>query len=263
MLLDNEDYIGCALTPTMVDNSTLAIDITVDGHNWYFTKNEDGEYCFLNQAGKLERYKSPEFSHLFHDNAFSGRGHIWDGVLPILPKYLFVGSGANTFMFAYPQNDYIYREYNSMQNSFDVKAHSLYLQQWVENGLIGLCAFLVFCLVYLLNCIRIYRKANLHESNTWIGIGLFAGVTAYLIVGIANDSNVCTAPVFWILLGLGMAVNRIIAEKQKLIPETSAEKKDTLKEEVRRRCTQCHLAPCSISCSGIRNEKYQEFLTKK
>lgn len=100
-----------------------------------------------------------------------------------------------------------------MQNTLDVKPHSLYLQQWVENGLIAMCALLVFCLGYLVNCIRIYRKADLHESLTWTGIGLFTGVLSYLIVGIANDSNVCTAPVFWILLGLGMAVNRMLSEK--------------------------------------------------
>lgn len=211
-VIDDKDYIGCAVTPMMVED-ILAVDVTVDGHNWYFAKTKDDGYCMINQAGKLERYKSPEFSYLFYDNALNGRGRIWDGVLPILRHYLLVGSGANTFIFAYPQNDYIYREYNNMQNTLDVKPHSLYLQQWVENGLIAMCAFLVFCLGYLVNCIRIYRKADLHESLTWTGIGLFTGVLAYLIVGIANDSNVCTAPVFWILLGLGMAVNRMLSEK--------------------------------------------------
>ena len=114
----------------------LAVDITLEDHHWYFTKLEDGSYCIINQAGKLERYRSPEFSSLFNNNALNGRGHIWNGVIPILGKHVLIGSGTNTFLFAYPQNDYIYREYNGTENMLDVKAHSLYLQQWVENGLL-------------------------------------------------------------------------------------------------------------------------------
>lgn len=31
-----------------------------------------------------------------------------------------------------------------------------------------------------------------------------------LVVGLANDSSVCVAPLFWILMGLGFAVNHMI-----------------------------------------------------
>lgn len=37
-----------------------------------------------------------------------------------------------------------------------------------------------------------------------------------MIAGIANDSNVCTAPVFWGMLGLGLAVNRMLVKKENL-----------------------------------------------
>ena len=75
--------------------------------------------------------------------------------------------------------------------------------------------------------IRIYRRANLHESLSWVGFGLFAAVLVYLIAGIANDSNVCTAPVFWGMLGLGLATNRMISEKEGLfVKETVIEETD-------------------------------------
>ena len=38
----------------------------------------------------------------------------------------------------------------------------------------------------------------------------------YVIAAVANDSNVCTAPVFWGMLGLGMAVNRMLVAKENL-----------------------------------------------
>ena len=45
----------------------------------------------------------------------------------------------------------------------------------------------------------------------------------YVIAAVANDSNVCTAPVFWGMLGLGLAVNRMLVEKDGLfVKETAA-----------------------------------------
>ena len=216
-ILQDPAYLGCTITPVMYQDM-LAVNINLEEHDWGFTKTDEGSYCIINQAGKLEQYRSPEFANLFHDNALNGRGHIWNGIIPILGKYTLIGSGANTFLFAYPQNDYIYREYNGMQNMFDVKAHCLYLQQWVENGLPALLALLGFFLWYMVRCIRIFRKADLKDPLVRTGIGIFTGLLTYMIVGLANDSNVCTAPVFWVMLGLGMAVNRIIVEKQGLFP---------------------------------------------
>lgn len=217
MLVDDK-YLNCMITTVMYGDK-LGVQITTDGHSWIFTQNNENRYVLINQAGKEEIYKSAKFSTLFRDDALSGRGHIWDGIVPILKKYIFIGNGANTFMFAYPQNDYIYREYMNMQNVLDVKAHNMYLQQWIENGLIAMISFIVFCLWYVISSVRIYRRAKLTDQFVWIGIGIFTGIVCYLIVGLANDSNVCTAPVFWIILGLGMAINRII-------------KKDTLCESV-------------------------------
>ena len=44
-----------------------------------------------------------------------------------------------------------------------------------------------------------------------------------MIAAVANDSNVCTAPVFWGMLGLGMAVNRMLVEKDGLFVKETAE----------------------------------------
>ena len=145
----------------------------------------------------------------------SYRGHIWDMTIPFLGKHVFMGSGANTYMLEYPQDDYIGQKY-IYANGYEVKAHCWYLQQWVETGLIGTIALFIFLMWYVVQSIHIYRRANLHESLSWIGFGLFAAVLVYLIAGIANDSNVCTAPVFWGMLGLGLATNRMLVEKEKL-----------------------------------------------
>ena len=59
----------------------------------------------------------------------------------------------------------------------------------------------------------------------------------YMIAGIANDSNVCTAPVFWGMLGLGLAVNRMLVKKENLfvVKETvSAESDTAVKQSISR-----------------------------
>lgn len=60
----------------------------------------------------------------------------------------------------------------------------------------------------------IYRRANFKDSLVLIGFGIYVGTVAYMIVAMANDGNVTTAPVFWCVLGLGMAVNRMIIRKE-------------------------------------------------
>ena len=192
---------------------------------------------FLNSAGKLIKYPQLKQSHLFRDDAMSNRGHIWNNTIPVLGKHVFMGAGANTYMFEVPQNDYISQNYVYGANSYDVKAHSWYLQQWVETGLIGTLALLVFLFWYLVQSVRIYRRVDLHESISWVGFGLFAAVLVYMIAGIANDSNVCTAPVFWGMLGLGLAVNRMLVKKENLfvVKETvSAESDTAVKQSISR-----------------------------
>ena len=228
-VIQNEGYKNCEISAVMYDDK-LALSVNLDDHLWYFTKNEQNNYVIINQAGKLEEYKSANFSTLFRDDAISGRGHIWDGIIPVLSKYIFAGNGANTFMFAYPQNDYIYRAYYEIPNIFDVKAHNLYLQQWVENGMLAMLAFISFYFWYAIVSIRIYRKIDFKNPMAKIGFGVFVGTMVYMFVGLANDSNVCTAPVFWVILGLGMAINRILKEHDVVI--SNIFKKDEEQEQL-------------------------------
>ena len=220
-MITNILYLGCRITPTWLSD-TFCVKVSVEDHDWFFTKDDQGEYYMFNQAGKWESYQSPEMFHIFNDYMMNGRGHIWNGALKaIADKKFIIGNGANSFLFVFPQGDYIYRAYNDIENRLDVKPHNIYLQQWIENGVFAMCAFFLFFLDYILKSIRIYRKASLRESLTWIGLGIFAGTVSYMIAGLANDSNLCTAPVFWVLIGVGIAINRII--KAKMQPKETDE----------------------------------------
>lgn len=212
--LDNKLFERVFVQPFLWGSQNLpAVSVWIDGYAWDFVNISGEGYYYANPAGKLVKDFYVGKTDFFADDAMSSRGHIWNLTIPLLGKHILIGSGANTYLFEYPQNDYIYQAYVIGPNNYNVKAHCWYLQQWVENGLFGTIFLLIFILFYLAKSIRIYRRVDLHESISWVGFGLFAAVLVYLIVGIANDSNVCTAPVFWGMLGLGLATNRIIEER--------------------------------------------------
>lgn len=213
--IDDSRFENIVLQPIWYGNDTLAVVVSIDGQNWSFAKIDGQGYYFYNYARKLVKWEGVKGANLFKEDALSGRGHIWNMTIPLLGKHVFIGSGANTYIFEYPQDDYIGQQM-IYANGYEVKAHCWYLQQWVETGLVGTLAMLIFVGWYIVRSIKIYRRVDLHESLSWIGFGLFAAVLVYLIAGIANDSNVCTAPVFWGMLGLGMATNRMLVEKEKL-----------------------------------------------
>ena len=200
------------------ENEVPAVAVWSDGLTWNFV-NLGGVYYYCNTAGKAVEFPNVKNISLLREDAMSFRGHIWNMTIPLLGKHVFMGSGANTYMFEYPQNDYLGQVYIYGGSSLQVKAHCWYLQQWVETGLIGTLALLAFLGWYVIRSMRIYRRADLHESISWVGFGLFAAVLVYLIAAIANDSNVCTAPMFWGMLGLGLATNRMIVEKEKLFAQ--------------------------------------------
>ena len=233
--MDDSRFSGVQLQPVSFGDSLPGICATIDGVQWNFINTDENGYEYLNPAGKLVKFENPKVSKVFLDDAMSNRGHIWNKTIPLLGKHAFMGSGANTYMFEVPQEDYISQNYVYGANSYDVKAHSWYLQQWVETGLLGTLALLVFLFWYLVQSVRIYRRVDLHESISWVGFGLFAAVLVYMIAGIANDSNVCTAPVFWGMLGLGLAVNRMLVKKENLfVKETavSAESDTAVKQSI-------------------------------
>lgn len=231
--LKDSRFENVLIQPVQMQDGTPAVSVWIDWVSWNFVFDENEGCLFYNSAGKLVKDVNVKNADWFNEDAFSYRGHIWNLTIPILGKHVFMGSGANTFMFEYPQNDYLYRVTEEGAGTYDVKAHCWYLQQWVENGLIGTLSLIVFLGWYLVRSIRIYRRVDFRESISWIGFGLFAAILIYLIVALVNDSNVCTAPVFWGMLGLGLAVNRMIIEEHGLFVETVVEEHQSRETENR------------------------------
>ena len=212
-VLDDLSYADCRITPMYLEDK-IALQVTMDDLDWYFAKLEDGTYYYYNAMGKFTKIPDVKVSTLFPNNIISGRGALWNRIVPILKSNIILGTGSNTFVIAYPQADYITKKYVGTENLFDVKAHSFYFQQFVENGLLALLALLAFYGWYFVDSFKLYSKIKNFSFCSMVGLGIMLGTFNYMIIAVANDSNVNTAPVFWILLGAGMAMNRIVSSEK-------------------------------------------------
>mgnify|MGYP001179531815 CR=1 FL=1 len=138
----------------------------------------------------------------------SMRGYIWSRSIPLLKNNIIIGSGPDTFIYQFPQNDLIGKYYAfDTPNMIIDKPHNLYLQIALNDGLIALLAFLVLMLIYIVDSIRLYSLKNEYTKSQILGGANCLGVVGYLFAGIFNDSVVSVAPVFWIVLGVGVALN--------------------------------------------------------
>lgn len=180
-----------------------------DGKLIYFVSTENG-YQYYTYAGKVGVPDYPESAIFTNYGRFaSGRGYLWSRSIPLLKKYFILGSGADTFSIAFPQNDVVGKTNYGYNYSYITKPHCLYLQIGVQHGVLGLICFLAVCIIYIVQSFRLYWRGTFTDSRQWFGLGIMLGIIGYLISGISNDSTITVAPLFWALLGIGFAVNRM------------------------------------------------------
>lgn len=184
---------------------------------WNFVCDEKGEnYRYLTGFGKeSDMIMADSFGFENYQRAFSGRGYIWSRTLPLLKEHIFLGSGPDTFVLEFPQEDYLKMKQNGYQNVIMTKPHSLYLQVGVQTGVLSLICMLAFLTWYVIWGLKLYAFRKLATQTEAFGMAAFIGSIGYLITGISNDSMVVTAPVFWGMIALGLAANILVAKCRK------------------------------------------------
>lgn len=145
----------------------------------------------------------------------SSRGYIWSRSIPLLKDTLILGSGPDTFSFDFPQHDLLGKLYAyGTTNMIISKAHNLFLQIGLNNGVVALIAFVILIMVYIIDSFKLYALKNKYDEKQILGSILALSVIGYLFTGLFNDSVICVAPIFWIILGVGAAVNFINKKAQ-------------------------------------------------
>ena len=208
--IQDERFQGIHLNPVYSEDMYMLRFSADSGITWYFS-NETGKdkegYYFYTPYGKWDKVNNPEVFDM-KESLFSGRGYIWSRTIPLLKNYMIKGSGPDTFTLVFPQDDYIGLENHGFKGSIVSKPHNLFLQIGVQTGVISLIAFLSLYLIYFIQSVRVYIKNKFESYSAQIGVGIFLATIGYMIGGITNDSTITVSPIFWILLGIGFAMNQ-------------------------------------------------------
>lgn len=187
----------------VTERGSLRFIATDEGMKYVTKRGEIEPVLSIKDIKRVEMFDGKE-------KVGTGRVFIWSRTIPLLKDRMLLGSGPDTFSLAFPQNDHI-GKYKTFGNSEIVvdKPHNMYLQIGVNTGVMSLVAFLVLLGAYFITGIKAYFNSDYENYMEIIGGGIFLAIIGYCVAGIFNDSLVSVAPVFWGLLGIGIAVNMI------------------------------------------------------
>ncbi len=204
---DLDFYIG------MDSSMNVGFKIT-SGKEEYFTYRDTAydTYYYVNSYGRRAKIYSGETidSPIFRlFGGMSGRGYIWSKTVPILKETFFIGSGPDTYSFMFPQYDYVALKQDGWKQLI-TKPHSMYLQMGVNTGVISLISFLVFYIGYFIQSFKLYWMKKDNGFVHTCGAAIWMGSICFMLSSLTNDSTIGVSIIYWTLLGIGFACNKMI-----------------------------------------------------
>ena len=190
-------------------------------------KLQENGFNIIGERGDLvDKIEQPEkagFAGM--EKLASSRGYIWSRSIPLLKKTVLVGNGPDTFAFVFPQKDYIgkLRAFDKADIIVD-KPYSFYLQTGINTGVLSLISILFLFGAYFVSSLKIYSKKRFNNEFEAAGMAAFIAFCGYAASVVFNDSTVSVGPVFWAVLGIGIAcnyMNSMKAERELTQPQES------------------------------------------
>jgi len=188
------------------ENNMVHMVIDTDGISWPFIL-EENSLSFRNIYGN---YKTLSYSSSFgfegNERMGSSRGYIWSRTLPLMFAKPYLGYGPDVFPLVFPQEDYIgkYYAYGTYNMIVD-KPHNIYLQQAMNAGIPNLLVYLALLGIFIFMGFKRFVLNKFQFDNFYIP-ALLTSVISYSIAGFFNDSSVHVAPVYWVMLGIGLSL---------------------------------------------------------
>ena len=147
----------------------------------------------------LPGFRSRIWSLAGAENTLNYRIRIWQGVWSAISRFWFWGNGPGSFGIVYP--------FYERDLAWGTHAHSLYLQLWLEYGLVGLLTLLILWLFLL----------GRNRSKPVTGVV----VAVYLIGGLSESwmSNNFSGWYFWIFCGMLSVVKRSVKVTPSLVTD--------------------------------------------
>lgn len=155
-------------------------------------------------------YKPASFGFAGKEHWGSGRGYIWSRTFPLMGRVLLLGTGPDTFAFEFPQNDMVSKtKYFGQPYIIVDKPHNLYLQTAVNTGVVSLLALLFLFGYFIIRAFLSITNTNGRDWLFGLRLGILTGICGYLTAALTTDSVISVAPVFWAVMGLGLAAERL------------------------------------------------------
>lgn len=175
----------------------------------------DGEWKYYTPFGKLMKLHTVEsFGFKDSQNIANRRGFIWSRTIPLMKDYWFTGIGPNAFIIAFPNDDFVGSKRVGDTTTLVDKPHNAFLQTFIQTGGVSAIAYAGLWIVYMVCGIRILWGRKKYTDLEKISMGLLTGMFAFFIAELTNDTVVGTQNIYWILLGTGFAINRIICAER-------------------------------------------------
>lgn len=193
-----------------MDSGTQNLLMQYQDITWEFVKaNGSPQFVYINFYKRGDEIRTADSVLKGYEKLFTGRGYIWGRAIPLLKEHILVGSGPDTFVEEFPQQDYVMKANTGrwMLEQIPSKAHSLYLQSALQTGILSLLCLLIFWGSYAVSSVRSLKQKK-DSSFFAVDAVILLSVTAFLFMGLMNDSNLAVSPLFWGMLGLGCAMKK-------------------------------------------------------
>ena len=211
--IDDDKFKDMTITPTEDEEGKQILSIGLKGEKqkWNFTKTDDGVMLVNDLGNTVKMENIPHWGFKDNPKFGSGRGYIWSRSFPLLKDTIILGHGADTYCVYFPHKDYV-GKYNTNWNINMVvdKPHNMFIGIAINTGLISLLALLAFFGMYIVQSFRLYFRHEMKSFMAFAGAGIFLGICGFLVSGLVNDSSVSVMPMFYGLLGTGIAINMMI-----------------------------------------------------
>ena len=209
--IDDERFDWVTFEPGSDDQGNRFLVLMTDEHPWPFMITKEGPKFFtgLHKLVDLKQVESIGFKN--NGTWGNGRGYIWSRSLPMIKDTILLGHGADTYCIYFPHQDYV-GKYNSGSFSDNIniivdKPHNMYIGIAVGTGVLSLLTLLALWGIYIVQSFLLYRRESYDRFITFAGAGICLGICGFLVSALVNDSSVSVMPMFYGLLGTGIAIN--------------------------------------------------------
>ena len=213
IMFADEGYSNHKLTVN-ADKGRFKVNVYQQEFMLYLTK--EGGFTMRGSGGVVGTTDYPDRLEFMdgYERFATSRGYIWSRSIPLMKDTLLVGNGPDTYAIVFPQKDYV-GKMNAYDNESIVvdKPHNMFIQIGVNTGVVSLIALLSVFLMYFIDSMKLYWKRDVKTFLDHMGIGCVIAMVSYLGAGFFNDQIISVAPLFYVVVGLGIAINELVKKQ--------------------------------------------------